>query len=128
MLEAADAAGQSATIFHWTHPEVSQARRFPALAALLDGRTVDLCDWVRSNYRTRGGYSLKNVAPVFGFEWDVDDAGGSASQTRIEEARVPGPDGEEARQWCLAYNESDVAAQAAIRDGISAWAAAAKSG
>lgn len=37
---------------------------------------------------------------------------------KIETARGEGPDALEARQWCLRYNESDVAAQAAIRDGI----------
>ena len=93
--------------------------------ALLEGRTLDLCQWVKANYRTRGAYSLKTVAPMFGFEWDID-AGDSASQTRIEEARVPGPSDEEARQGCLACNESDVAAQATIRDGLAVRAATAR--
>ena len=40
--------------------------------------------------------------------------------SKIEIARGTGADARDARQWCLDYNESDVAAQAAIRDGIRA--------
>jgi len=59
---------------------------------------------------------------MFGFEWDVDDPGGFGSMDKIDQARRPGPVGTAAREWCLAYNESDVAAQAAIRDGIRSMA------
>jgi len=78
--------------------------------------------------RGRGTYSIKNIAPMFGFEWGVEDPGGFGSMDKIEQARIPGPDGDAARQWCLAYNESDVAAQAAIRDGLRASAGARASG
>lgn len=123
LLEAADAAGRRVTIFHWSHAEISQARRFPEVSALLEGRTVDLCAWVRAHFRVRGNYSIKNVAPIFGFEWGVDDPGGFGSMAMIEEARAAGDGRDVAREWCLAYNESDVAAQAAIRDGIRGQAA-----
>ena len=63
--------------------------------------------------------SIKAVAQFFGFTWAVDDPGGRLSQAKIEVARGDGPEAREARQWCLDYNESDVAAQAVIRDGIS---------
>lgn len=125
VLADADATGRSVAVFHWTAVETSRARAFPELDALLDGRTIDLYAWVRSNFRVRGTYSLKNVAPIFGFEWGVEDPGGFGSMEKIEQARIPGPDGEAAREWCLAYNESDVAAQAAIRDGLRARASAA---
>jgi hypothetical protein len=39
---------------------------------------------------------------------------------KIEVARGDGPEAVEAQQWCLRYNESDVAAQAVIRDGLRA--------
>lgn len=50
----------------------------------------------------------------------MDDPGGRLSQTEIEMAREGAGSlaALEARQWCLDYNESDVAAQAVIRDGI----------
>lgn len=122
VLADADAAGRSVAIFHWTAAETSRARAFPELDALIKGRTVDLFEWVRTNFRVRGTYSIKNVAPMFGFEWGVEDPGGFGSMDKIEEARTPGHGGDLARQWCLAYNESDVAAQAAIRDGLRARA------
>jgi len=122
VLAGADATGRSVAIFHWTAAETSRARAFPELDALLNGRTVDLYEWVRVNFRVRGTYSIKNVAPMFGFEWGVDDPGGFGSMDKIEQARNAGSDGGPAREWCLAYNESDVAAQAAIRDGLRARA------
>ena len=118
VLAKADASGRSVAIFHWTPAETGRAKAFPELHALLNGRTVDLCEWVRDNFRVRGTYSIKNVAPMFGFEWAVEDPGGFGSMDKIDQARLPGPDGDAARDWCLAYNESDVAAQAAIRDGL----------
>jgi predicted RecB family nuclease len=122
LLAEADAAGRSVAIFHWTKAETSRARAFPELDALLNGRTIDLYEWVRASFRVRGTYSIKNVAPMFGFEWGVEDPGGFGSMDKIEQARISGPNGDAAREWCLAYNESDVAAQAAIRDGLRARA------
>lgn len=116
-----DAARQEKKIllvFHWHHVEVSLTRKFDAVAAALDGITCDLYAWFNANFFARQSSSIKNVAPLFGFEWDVDDAGGRLSQLKIAQARGGGPDADEARQWCLRYNESDVAAQAAIRDGL----------
>lgn len=118
ILCAADAAGQSVRIFHWHHVEVTRTKKFDRVARLLEGRCTDLLAWFNKNLRAQGSSSLKAIAPLFGAGWDVDDAGGYASLTKIEAARRP--DGEAARAWCLRYNECDVAAQAAIRDGLSA--------
>lgn len=120
IITAADDAKQTLTVFHWTHPEISRTRKFPAVAAALAGRTYDLHEWFTDHYTVRGSTSLKNVAAHCGFAWAVDDPGGFASMNMIEQARTPGPDSEPARQWCLAYNQSDVAAQAAIRDTLRA--------
>lgn len=123
VLTEADVDGRSVAIFHWTAAETSRAKPFPELHELLEDRTVDLHQWVRDNFRVRGSYSIKNVAPMFGFEWGVDEPGGFGSMDKIEQARLPGAEGDAAREWCLTYNESDVAAQAAIRDGIRARSA-----
>ena len=48
----------------------------------------------------------------------VEDAGGAQSQVKIDLARTHGPETDAAREWLTRYNESDVAAQAAIRDGL----------
>lgn len=115
---AAERAGRTVAVYHWHHVEVSKTRKFACIAAALDGITVDLLTWFTATFRVRGEAGIKNVAQLFGFAWTVDDPGGRLSQSKIELARAGGADALEARQWCLAYNESDVAAQAAIRDGL----------
>ena len=118
-LLAAEADGRTVAIYHWTTPEVTRTRRFPRVAALLEGRTVDLCAWMNKEFRVRESFSLKDVAKNCGFSWGVEDAGGFMSLEKIARARGNGPDAAGARQWCLDYNEADVAAQAAIRDHLS---------
>jgi len=118
LIANADRRGLSLTVFHWSHPETSMTRRFDRVAQLLEGRTFDLCAWMKANFRVRESFSIKNVAPIFGFEWGVEDAGGFSSMEKIALARTSGPDSDAARAWCLEYNEADVAAQAAIRDAL----------
>lgn len=118
----AGAGAGTVAIFHWSHVEVSRARKFPRLQALLEEHGFDLYAWMKENYRVRGSFSIKDVAPLFDFQWGMEDAGGFASMRVIEAARMGN---EDARQWCREYNEADVAAQAAIRDGLRARATAA---
>ena len=118
LREQAERTGRTVAVYHWHHVEVSMTRRFACMAAALDGVTLDLLTWFNSTFRVRREASIKHVAQLFGFVWAVDDPGGRLSMNKIETARGEGPDALEARQWCLRYNESDVAAQAAIRDGI----------
>lgn len=120
---AASAAkdGKTLRIYHWTSPEVSRTSKYPEVRAALEGRTLDLEAWLRTSFLTRRGTSIKVVAPLFGFFWSVDDAGGLQSQAHIEAARGDDPAAAAAsRAWLHAYNQSDVAAQAAIRDGLRA--------
>ena len=114
----AERMGRTVAVYHWHHVEVSMTRKFACMTAALDGVTLDLLTWFNSAFRVRREASIKHVAQLFGFVWAVDDPGGRLSMNKIETARGDGPDALEARQWCLRYNESDVAAQAAIRDGI----------
>lgn len=120
LRERAERQGNSLRVFHWHHPETSSTRRFAAVAEVLDGLTCDLRQWFDAEYFARTSSSIKCVAGYFGFQWEVDDAGGLASQLAIDVARGEGPEADAARQWCLRYNECDVAAQAAIRDGLRA--------
>lgn len=112
--------GKSLQVFHWHHPEISSTRRFAEVQQVLDGLTFDLRKWFDTTFFVRTPSSIKQVAGFFGFRWEVDDPGGLASQGAIEAARGDGPQADAARQWCLSYNECDVAAQAAIRDGLRA--------
>ena len=114
----AESSGRTVAVYHWAHPEVSMTRKFGCVAAALDGLTLDLRAWFTGTFHVRGEASIKAVAQFLGFTWAVDDPGGRLSMAKIEIARGAGPEARAARQWCLGYNESDVAAQAAIRDGI----------
>ena len=114
----AETLGRSVTVFHWSHPERSMTSKYPEVAELLEGRTVDLRAWFDTHFLTQGGSSLKAVAPLLGFEWSVEDAGGAQSQVKIDLARPQGPEADAARAWLARYNECDVAVQAAIRDGL----------
>lgn len=117
----AESSGRTVAVYHWSYPEVSMTRKFDCAAAALDGVTVDLLAWFSGAFHVRGEASIKAVAQFFGFSWAVDDPGGLLSMTKIEIARGEGAGALgalEARQWCLDYNESDVAAQAVIRDGV----------
>jgi predicted RecB family nuclease len=116
----AESSGRTVAVYHWSHPEVSMTRKFPSITEALDGVAIDLLAWFLQTFHVRGEASIKAVAQFFGFTWAVDDPGGRLSMAKIEVARGGGPEAREARQWCLDYNESDVAAQAAIRDGLRA--------
>lgn len=118
LRDRADREAKSLLIFHWHTPETSRTRKFAAVKAALHGLTFDLCKWFTAAYFARTSSSLKSIAPLFGFHWDVDAPGGLTSQVMIDAAREGGAQADEARQWCLRYNECDVAAQAAIRDGL----------
>lgn len=115
-------AGRSVAIYHWTSPEVTKTIRTLGAerAEALFERFLDLRKWMDEEFFARDGLSLKVVAPIFGFKWRAPDAGGETSVLKIEQARdTADPAGAKAaRDWLLAYNEDDCAAQAAIRDGL----------
>ena len=90
-IDAAEAGGRMVRIFHWSHPEVSRTRKYPRVATLLEGRTLDLCEWMGQHFRVRDSFSLKDVAPLAGFSWGADDAGGFASMDKIDQARSTVP-------------------------------------
>jgi predicted RecB family nuclease len=79
---------------------------------------VDLLRVVSSQLITGGGLGLKSTAPLAGFQWPVEDAGGDESMLRYD-AAVTGENPRErevARRWLLDYNRGDVAATLALRE------------
>lgn len=110
--------GRTVAVHHWGHVEVSKTGKFEAVAVALDGITTDLLAWSTATFHVRGMARIKDIAPLFGFAWAVDDPGGRLAMAMIDVARTAAEGADDARRWRLLCNESDVAAQAAIRDGL----------
>jgi len=80
---------------------------------------VDLLRAWDSQLITGGSSSLKTVAPLARFQWEVDDAGGGESMIKHDLAAT-GDDA--ARRWLLAYNRGDVEATVAVREWMTSTA------
>lgn len=89
-------------------------------AFLASDEWVDMLKVFRTQVITGYGNGLKDVAPLAGHHWSVDDAGGGASMLQYELA-LGAPshrERETARQWLLDYNRGDVEATRAVRDWL----------
>ena len=109
--------------------ENGQLRRLAARCGLEDEvdefirseQWVDLLPIVRDQLITGlPSMGLKTVAPLAGFSWRGDDAGGDSAMVRYLEATTDAEPSlrSEARQWILEYNEDDVRATAALREWL----------
>jgi predicted RecB family nuclease len=121
-ITAADEAGQQLLVYHYAHPEPRYLKRLLGETAAADllARFVDLLPIVRSHYFGLHGLGIKKVAPEFGFIWRDEEPGGLQSQLWLQQARSAQDDAvrRAAQQRILAYNEDDVRATAAVRNGL----------
>ncbi len=126
---AADAAGMTLRVFHWSHPEWSKLQSILGPNEVDDltdpdtGVFVDVEKVFKANFTSLQGSSIKKVGPLFGFTWRVDEPGGAASQTYLSKIHTSAnlDEVDAAKAWLLSYNEDDNAAMAAIRDGMRTW-------
>jgi predicted RecB family nuclease len=121
-IAEADAAGKSLLVYHYSNPEPNYLTKVLGaqnVADLLE-HFVDLLPIVRANFFGLHGLGIKKVAPAFGFRWRDEDPGGLQSQLWLVEARkAEDPQVREtARRRILEYNEDDVRATAAVRNGL----------
>ena len=85
-------------------------------AFITSGEWVDMLREWDSQLITGGSSGLKTTAPLAGFQWEVDDAGGGDSMIKHDLAAV----GRQRRAgWLLAYNRGDVEATVALRDWMA---------
>jgi predicted RecB family nuclease len=90
-------------------------------AFLASDEWVDLLEVVRKQLVTGRSMGLKETAPLAGFAWRFDDAGGTLAMVKYDEAVDDESDSEvrsAAAQWILDYNEDDVRATAALRSWL----------
>jgi predicted RecB family nuclease len=115
---------QSLLVFHYSTPETSNLIRLIGEDECADALShfVDLLAIMRQHFIGAHGLSIKKTAPAMGFEWRDEDPGGLQSQLWLQTAREgDGDEAEQARSRVLAYNEDDVTATAALRDGLRNW-------
>lgn len=125
IVDEATRRGESVAVFHYASPEPNYLKRIlgeDAVADLLP-HFFDLLPLLRAHFMGVHGLSIKKVAPALGFEWRDEDPGGLQSQGWLVDARSAGDESVRlaARQRLMEYNEDDVAATAAIRDGLKEW-------
>ena len=127
-IAAAAERGVTVAVFHYSHPETSHLVRVLGSDEPADVLPlfVDLLPIIREHFIGVAGLGIKQVAPEFGFHWRDDDPGGLQAQAWIHSARGGAPATREAlRIRLLDYNEDDVRATAAVRNGLRTCEASA---
>ena len=130
----AEKSGQSIKIFHYSPHEFTWWTRFatryegkkgvPTLNELEVFKVnylVDLLPFARMISFPSMSYSIKDLAPLAGFEWGVDKAGGANSLLKFRTATDSAADPkarDEAIAWLDSYNRDDVRATFAVRNYI----------
>ena len=127
----AESVGKSIKIFHYSNHEFlwweKYSRRYSAkpgvpseaeLQIFKVDYLVDLLPVTRKFSFPSMTYSIKDLAPLAGFEWEVEKAGGANSLLKFRSASDPKVDAkvrEEAIAWLDSYNRDDVRATFAVR-------------
>jgi|LauGreDrversion4_2_1035121.scaffolds.fasta_scaffold38581_2 predicted RecB family nuclease len=128
----AEAQGKTIGIFHYSPHEPKWWRYFvsrhaakpgtPTLKSIEDFMTkyfFDLYPIAQEVVFPVTGYSIKVLAPLAGFNWRMNDAGGGNSIVYYQSAtsrEIPELERSAAINWLRTYNEDDVRATMAVRE------------
>jgi len=114
-------------LYHWDHYEKTQLRKACDRHGLLDDYNAkilpflhDLCRATQNAYvLPTPGYSIKVIAPYFGFQWTQDAADVDAMKSAMIwfKQAVEGGSGQ-ALEKVLKYNEDDCRAMIFVLDGL----------
>jgi len=132
----AESANQTIGIFHYSPHEKTWWKNFARRHAGKPGvpteesaevfmgkHFVDLWPYAKKISFPTMSYSIKDLAPVAGFQWQAQDAGGAMSLLKYKVATVSDVDAvikEEAIQWLYEYNLDDIRATFAVREYVRA--------
>ena len=122
------AQDEKALIFCWADYERDFVKKLkekhggnPKGLLHLETNLVDQCSWVQERFALPvKSYSIKSVAPYFGFHWDAEDAGGLNSEAWYKEWMETGD--ESIREKILRYNLDDVLAMEEIDRALRKFA------
>jgi predicted RecB family nuclease len=135
-LEVAKAESASKTIgiFHYSHHEKTWWKKFttrhagkPSVPteevaiAFMVKYFVDLRPYAEDISFPTMSYSIKALAPVAGFAWKAEDAGGAMSLLKYKTATADNVEAKikkEAIEWLREYNLDDIRATFAVRECI----------
>jgi predicted RecB family nuclease len=130
----AESANKTIGIFHYSHHEKKWWRHFArrhagkpgvpteeATEVFMAKYFVDLRPYAEKISFPTMSYSIKALAPVSGFVWKADDAGGVMSMFKYKIATAQDVDKatkEESIEWLREYNLDDIRATFAVREYI----------
>lgn len=123
LVQECRADARSIAVYHYTTAERTHLKRTLGAETVMDllGLMVDLYPLVKRHYFGRDGLGIKKVAPAFGFTWRDEDPGGLQSQLWVAASRTSDEAvAQHARARLLTYNEDDVRATLAVREGMTA--------
>lgn len=131
-VKKAETSGKTIGIFHYSSHERTWWRNFVTRHASKPGTPtlqevddflakyfVDMLPLAKEFAFPVTGYSIKALAPLAGFNWRVDDAGGGNSivyYQRATSSENTELDRSTAISWLRSYNEDDVRATMAVRE------------
>ena len=133
-IENAEKVGKTIGVFHYSPHEFSWWKKFakrfegkqgvPTLLEVEEFKEkylVDLYTYAQKISFPTMSYSIKLLAPIAKFNWDVDEAGGANSLLKYKTATdmsLPPSERDEAIAWLDSYNRDDVRATFAVRNYI----------
>ncbi len=129
-----ESTNKSIGIFHYSHHEKTWWKNFArrhegkpgvptedAADAFMAKYFVDLRPYAEKISFPTMSYSIKALAPVAGFAWKAEDAGGAMSLLKYKAATAVDVDDStktEAIEWLREYNLDDIRATFAVRDYV----------
>jgi uncharacterized protein len=128
------ARDERAVVYCWANYERGHVRALwerhggnPAGWRHLEASLTDQCEWVKEHFALPvSSYGIKKVAPVFGFAWDAEDAGGLNSESWYKDWLDTRDEALLAK--IVRYNLDDVRAMEAVHNGLLSTGAAALAG